>query len=252
MLKTKKVISNPPYSLSWNITLKQFDKRFQGYPIAPKSKADYAFILHGLYQLEDNGTLLAILPHGVLFRGAAEGKIREQLIKENLIDAVIGLPDKLFLNTGISVLILVLKKNRKNNNVLFIDASKEFITGKSKKQNDMSIENINKVIESYKNRRFVDKFAYVSSIEKIAENDYNLNIPRYVDTYEPPEIPDLLETLEELKDIERQIKETSIFLLKQMKQLEGTTPEAEKRHIKEVDKFEEILIEKYGKEQIHG
>ena len=252
LLKTKKVISNPPYSLSWNITLKQFDKRFQGYPIAPKSKADYAFILHGLYQLEDNGTLLAILPHGVLFRGAAEGKIREQLIKENLIDAVIGLPDKLFLNTGIPVLILVLKKNRENNNVLFIDASKEFITGKSKKQNDMSIENINKVIESYKNRRFVDKFAYVSSIEKIAENDYNLNIPRYVDTYEPPEIPDLLETLEELKDIERQIKETSIFLLKQMKQLEGTTPEAEKRHIKEVDKFEEILIEKYGKEQIHG
>lgn len=250
-VKAKKVISNPPYSLSWNPTLKQFDKRFQGYTLAPKSKADYAFILHGLSQLEDNGTLLAILPHGVLFRGSAEGKIREQLIKENLIDAVIGLPDKLFLNTGIPVLILVLKKNRKINNVLFIDASKEFITGKSKKQNDMSIENINKVIESYKNRRFVDKFAYVSSIEKIAENDYNLNIPRYVDTYEPPEIPDLLETLEELKDIERQIKETSIFLLKQMKQLEGTTPEQDRKQKEEVKKFEEILVEKYGKEQIH-
>ena len=191
------------------------------------------------------------MPHGVLFRGSAEGKIREQLIKENLIDAVIGLPDKLFLNTGIPVLILVLKKNRKTNDVLFIDASKEFVIG-SKKQNEMSVENINKVVEAYKNRQYIDKFAYVSSIEEITENDYNLNIPRYVDTYEPPEIPDLLETLEELKDIERQIKETSIFLLKQMKQLEGTTPEAEKRHIKEVDKFEEILIEKYGKEQIHG
>ena len=136
--------------------------------------------------------------------------------------------------------------------MLFIDASKEFITGKSKKQNDMSIENINKVIESYKNRRFVDKFAYVSSIEKIAENDYNLNIPRYVDTYEPPEVPDLLETLNELQDIEREIKETSISLLNQMKQIVGTTPKQEKKQKEEVKKFEEILVEKYGKEQIYG
>ena len=250
--KAKKIISNPPYSLSWNPTLKQFDKRFQGYTLAPKSKADYAFILHGLYQLEDNGTLLAILPHGVLFRGSAEGKIREQLIKENILDAVIGLPDKLFLNTGIPVLILVLKKNRKNNDVLFIDASKEFITGKSKKQNEMSTENINKIVDTYKNRQYIDKFAYVSSIEEIAENDYNLNIPRYVDTYEPPEVPDLLETLNELQDIEREIKETSISLLNQMKQLVGTTPEQDRKQKEEVKKFEEILVEKYGKEQMDG
>lgn len=250
--KAKKIISNPPYSLSWNPTLKQFDKRFQGYTLAPKSKADYAFILHGLYQLEDNGTLLTILPHGVLFRGSAEGKIREQLIKENILDAVIGLPDKLFLNTGIPVLILVLKKNRKNNDVLFIDASKEFITGKSKKQNEMSTENINKIVDTYKNRQYIDKFAYVSSIEEIAENDYNLNIPRYVDTYEPPEVPDLLETLNELQDIEREIKETSISLLNQMKQLVGTTPEQDRKQKEEVKKFEEILVEKYGKEQMDG
>ena len=186
-----------------------------------------------------------------MFRGAAEGKIREQLIKENLIDAVIGLPDKLFLNTGIPVLILVLKKNRKNNDVLFIDASKEFITGKSKKQNEMSTENINKTIEAYKNRQYIDKFAYVSSIEEIIENDYNLNIPRYVDTYEPPEVPDLLETLNELQNIEQEIKETSISLLNQIKQLVGTTPEQDRKQKEEVKKFEEILVEKYGKEQIH-
>lgn len=250
-VKAKQVISNPPYSLSWNPTLKQFDKRFQGYTLAPKSKADYAFILHGLSQLEDNGTLLAILPHGVLFRGSAEGKIREQLIKENLIDAVIGLPDKLFLNTEIPVLILVLKKNRKTNDVLFIDASKEFVIG-SKKQNEMSVENINKVVEAYKNRQFVDKFAYISRIEEIIENNYNLNIPRYVDTYEPPEIPDLLETLNELQNIELEIKETSISLLNQMKQLVGTTPEQDRKQKEEVKKFEEILVEKYGKEQIYG
>ena len=116
----------------------------------------------------------------------------------------------------------------------------------------MSVENINKVVEAYKNRQFVDKFAYISNIEEITENDYNLNIPRYVDTYEPPEVPDLLETLNELQNIELEIKETSISLLNQMKQLVGTTPKQDRKQKEEVKKFEEILVEKYGKEQIYG
>ena len=191
--RAKVVISNPPYSLPW--TPKQ-DKRFDGYTLAPKGAADYAFVLDGISRLTDDGTALYILPHGVLFRGKAEAEIRKQLINNNLIDAIIGVPDKLFLNTAIPVFVLVLKKNRQRKDILFIDASKHFEKGG--KQNKMTAEHIEKIADTYWNRKTVDKFSHVATYEEIKDNDYNLNIPRYVDTFEREEIPPLSEITKEI------------------------------------------------------
>ena len=185
------VVANPPYSAKWdNNESKLKDPRFSEYgKLAPASKADYAFILHSLYHLNNEGTMAIVLPHGVLFRGAAEGKIRQTIIEKNYLDAVIGLPANLFYGTSIPTTILVFKKNRTTRDVLFIDASNEFEKGKN--QNNLSDENITKIIETYRNRQDVDKYAHVASIEEIKENDYNLNIPRYVDTFEEEEELDL-------------------------------------------------------------
>ena len=143
----------------------------------------------------DTGRMGVVVPHGVLFRGSSEGKIRQQLIEENLLDTVIGLPEKLFFGTGIPAAILVFKKNKTDDTVLFIDASREFESGSN--QNKLTDENLAKIIETYNKREFVDKYAYVASIDEIKENDFNLNIPRYVDTFEPePEI-DLVAVREE-------------------------------------------------------
>ena len=185
------VVANPPYSAKWdNNESKLKDPRFSDYgKLAPASKADYAFILHSLYHLNTEGTMAIVLPHGVLFRGAAEGKIRETIIEKNYLDAVIGLPANLFYGTSIPTTILVFKKNRTNRDVLFIDASNEFEKGKN--QNNLSEENIAKIIDTYRNRVDVEKYAHVASLEEIKENDYNLNIPRYVDTFEEEEELDL-------------------------------------------------------------
>ena len=185
------VVANPPYSAKWdNNENKLKDPRFSEYgKLAPASKADYAFILHSLYHLNNEGTMAIVLPHGVLFRGAAEGKIRQTIIEKNYLDAVIGLPANLFYGTSIPTTILVFKKNRTTRDILFIDASNEFEKGKN--QNNLSDENITKIIETYRNRQDVDKYAHVASIEEIKENDYNLNIPRYVDTFEEEEELDL-------------------------------------------------------------
>lgn len=183
--KADTIISNPPYSLSW---VPVNDERFNGYKLAPKSKADYAFILDGIYSLKNNGTAVFILPQGVLFRGQAEGDIRQNLLKNNLLDAVIGLPSNLFTNTGIPVCILVFKKNRVNNDILFIDAQNDFVKNKSK--NIMTSEQVLKVIDTYNNRSDIDKYSRKVGISEIEENDYNLNIPRYIDSFEPEEIPD--------------------------------------------------------------
>ena len=227
--KAGKIISNPPYSLAWDTKGKENDIRFKDYELAPKSKADYSFILHGLYQLKDNGTMIYILPHGVLFRGSQEGKIRQKLIENNLIDAVIGLPDKLFLNTSIPTLILVLKKNKQDNNLFFIDASKEF--EKEGKLNKLTDENIKKIVETYKERKNVDKYAALVSLEEIKENDYNLNIPRYVDTTEEEPPIDIIKVIQDLTEIDNQINETEKNLLCMLKQL--TTADKQKR--KELD-----------------
>lgn len=211
------VVANPPYSARWdNSDRKLKDPRFKDYGLAPKTKADYAFLLHGLYHLDQNGTMAIVLPHGVLFRGAKEGKICEALLKKNQIDAIIGMPPGLFYSTGIPTVVLVLKKNRPNKDVLFIDASKGF--EKDKNQNKLREEDIDKIINTYKERKDVERYAHVASFDEIKENDFNLNIPRYVDTFipEPPV---------DLKKVAADLHETNIEIQKNQKELVGMLKE---------------------------
>lgn len=180
------VVMNPPYSLSkWNKAgLKVSDPRFEAYGcLPPDSKGDYAFLLHGLYHLETNGTMSIVLPHGVLFRGGTEGDIRKKLIDKNHIDTIIGLPNNLFTNTGIPVVVMVLKKNRKNDEpILIIDASKNFI--KVGKQNVLQEKDIAKIIHTYRDRKEIQGYSFAATREDIVRNEYNLNIPRYVEGVE--------------------------------------------------------------------
>lgn len=231
------IISNPPYSLEWQPIA---DERFNAYELAPKSRADFAFILDILYRLDENGKALMILPHGVLFRGQAEGKIRKKLIDNNLIDSIIGLPDKMFLNTQIPTCILILNKNKKDNNILFIDSSKNCIN--KAKQNDMSDEQINKIIETFKNRNEIEKYSHLASYDEIVKNDYNLNIPRYVDTFEDEPLPDLKEVVQDMIRIEKETKETEHELKKMLEQLEGTTPEEKEYYSKAIKPLMEWLV----------
>ena len=222
------VISNPPYSLSWNPVKEMLNEsRFKEFDaLAPKNKADYAFLLQGLSLLNETGTMTAILPHGVLFRGGAEEKIRKRLIELNLLDTVIGLPEKLFLATDIPTVILVFKKQRQNKNILFIDASKLF--KKDKNHNSMLTAHVDKVLETYRNRFPADKLASIVDLNEIAENDYNLNIPRYVDTFDPEPPIDLKKTAKELVEIDDEIARSNRKLLAMMSQLVGTNPTANK------------------------
>lgn len=231
------IISNPPYSLEWQPIA---DERFNTYELAPKSKADFAFILDILYRLDENGKAFMILPHGILFRGQAEGKIRKQLIDNNLIDSIIGLPDKMFLNTQIPTCILILNKNKKDNNILFIDSSKNCIN--KAKQNDMSDEQINKIIETYENRNEIEKYSHLASYDEIVKNDYNLNIPRYIDTFEDEPLPDLKEVVQDMIRIEKEIKETEHELKKMLEQLEGTTREEKEYYSKAIKPLMEWLV----------
>ena len=198
------VVANPPFSAEWTAADKfNNDDRFsKAGVLAPKSKADYAFILHMLYHLNDGGTMACVAPHGVLFRGAAEGKIRRFLIeKKNYIDAIIGLPANIFYGTSIPTCILVMKKCRQSDdNILFIDASKEF--EKVKTQNKLRPEHIQKIIETYRNRTEIEKYSHCATLKEIEENDYNLNIPRYVDTFEEEEEIDIKAVMAEIKGLE--------------------------------------------------
>ena len=231
------IVSNPPYSLGWE---PKYDERFYGYELAPKSKADYAFILDIVYRLSNNGQAFIILPHGVLFRGSSEEKIRKQLIENNLIDSIIGLPDKLFMNTQIPTLILVLNKNKKTNDVLFIDSSKNCI--KKSKQNDMNEEHINKIISTYRERKEIEKYSHLASYEEIVKNDYNLNIPRYVDTSEEKKIPDLKEVVKDIIEIDNEIEKVNKELKELVEQLEGTNPESKKYYEEAIKPFLEWLV----------
>ena len=197
------VVANPPYSANWSADPKfNDDERFSAYgKLAPKSKADYAFIQHMIYLLDDAGTMAVVLPHGVLFRGAAEGVIRKYLVKDkNYLDAVIGLPANLFFGTSIPTCILVFKKCKTYDDVFFIDASKEFEAGKN--QNRLTDDNIKKIIDTYVAREDVDKYAHCASMQEIEENDFNLNIPRYVDTFEEEEEIDIKAVMKEIKELE--------------------------------------------------
>jgi type I restriction enzyme M protein len=187
------VTANPPFSLEkWGHEEAEHDPfgRFRR-GIPPKTKGDYAFILHMVETLRPKtGRMGVVVPHGVLFRGSTEGAIRQKLIDENLLDTVIGLPEKLFYGTGIPAAILIFKKSKADDKVLFIDASRGFKAGKN--QNVLASENIDNIVATYKARQSVDKYAYVATLQEIKDNDYNLNIPRYVDTFEEEEEIDLL------------------------------------------------------------
>ena len=207
------VLMNPPYSANWSADETFLDdSRFNRYgKLAPKSKADFAFLQHGFYHLKDSGTMAIVLPHGVLFRGGSEGVIRKKLLKDGSIYAVIGMPANLFFGTSIPTTVIILKKNRTSREVLFIDASKEFEKGKN--QNKLTEENITKIVETYKRRENIEKYAHVASFDEIKENDYNLNIPRYVDTFEEEEPVDMADVGLKVREIRREKAELEASLL---------------------------------------
>ena len=228
-LKFDAVVANPPYSQNWDIKSidREKDTRFKGYGVAPAFKADYAFVLHGLYHLAKTGTMAIVLPHGVLFRGASEGKIRKNIIDENLLDAVIGLPANLFYGTSIPTCVLVFKGREargENKDILFIDASNDFEKGKN--QNKLSPANIDKIIEAIRERKSIEKYAHVASLDEIKENDYNLNIPRYVDTFEEEEVIPLDAVALELQEVKADIEKSTQDLFELVGSLTGTTDEA--------------------------
>lgn len=222
------IVANPPFSANWkgkNNPLNDSDERFSQYgKLAPTSKADFAFVQHMIHQLADNGTMACVLPHGVLFRGSAEATIREYIIdKQNYLDAVIGLPANIFFGTSIPTCILVLSKCRVNSeDVLFIDASKGF--EKEGNQNKLTAEHIDKIVSTYRERTTLHKYSYVAKISELKENDYNLNIPRYVDTFEEEEAIDLDAISEELKALDTNIKATDKTITDFCKELKIKTP----------------------------
>lgn len=231
------IVANPPFSAKWSASaLFMSDDRFSSYgKLAPGSKADFAFVQHMVHQLEEAGTMAVVLPHGVLFRGAAEGHIRKHLIKEcNYLDAVIGLPANIFYGTSIPTCILVLKKDRnkdaeRSRSILFIDASQHF--EKVKTQNILRLQDIDKIITTYKhyteglpNKAEVDKYSHVALLEEVEENDYNLNIPRYVDTFEEEELVDIKVVSQELKKLSKELETTDATIAGFCNQLGIDTP----------------------------
>ena len=212
------IVANPPFSAKWkgkDNPLNETDDRFSQYgKIAPASKADFAFVQHMIHQLAENGTAAIVLPHGALFRGAAEGTIRQYIIKEqNYLDTVIGLPANLFYGTGIPACIMIFKKCRvHSDDILFIDASSEF--EKIGNQNALTDDHVSKIMDTYRERKMVEKYSYVAPLSEVAENDYNLNIPRYVDTFEEEEPVDLDAVTKEIESIDEQMKEVDSEIAK--------------------------------------
>ncbi len=225
-LDAEAVVANPPFSAQWSASpLFMTDDRFSEYgKLAPSSKADFAFIQHMLYHLAENGVMAVVMPHGVLFRGAAEGHIRKYLIEEkNYLDAVIGLPANIFYGTSIPTCILVFKKCREHpDDILFIDASQYY--EKVKTQNYLRDEDVDRIVDTYAKRITIDKYSYVASLDEVRENEYNLNIPRYVDTFEEEEPVDIDAVASELKELETEMKDTDNTIAGFCKELNITTP----------------------------
>jgi len=209
-LRFEAIVANPPFSANWSASaIHENDDRFSAYgKLAPKTKADFAFVQHMVHHLDHHGTMACVLPHGVLFRGAAEGHIRKYLIEDcNYLDAVIGLLANIFYGTSIPTCILVMKKGRENSDdILFIDASQGFT--KEGNQNYLKPEDIARIISTYRKRESIAKFSHVAELSEVEENDYNLNIPRYVDTFEEEEPVDLAEVSEKLVALENEMGET--------------------------------------------
>ncbi len=222
------VVANPPFSAKWageKNPLNETDDRFSQYGrLAPKSKADFAFVQHMIYHMAENATMAVVLPHGVLFRGAAEETIRRYIIRDqNYLDTVIGLPPALFYGTGIPACILVFKKCRVNDKeILFIDASREF--EKEGKQNKLLDEHVERIVETYRRWETVEKYSYVATLDEIAENEYNLNIPRYVDTFEEEEPVDLDFVASEIYSLESEIKQNDAVIFKFCRELGIAAP----------------------------
>jgi type I restriction enzyme M protein len=208
------IVANPPFSAHWSANpLFLSDDRFSQYgQLAVKMKADFAFVQHMIHHLDDDGTIAVVLPHGVLFRGAAEGHIRQYIIEDrNYLDAVIGLPANIFYGTSIPTYILVLKKCRTSpDNILFIAASNDFEKGKN--QNRLLPEHIDKIINTYHNRETIEKYSYVAPLSEVKENDYNLSIPRYVDTFEEEDPVDLNEVVKQIKSINHAIANSDMVI----------------------------------------
>ena len=227
-LKSEAIVANPPFALKWKgkeDPILAEDERFVQYgALAPKGAADFAFVTHMLHHLADSGTMAVVLPHGVLFRSGAEGKIRQYIIeKQNSLDAVIGLPANLFYGVGIPVTVLVFKKCRNaDDNIIFIDASKEFEKGKN--QNNLTEANIQKIFDTYINRKEVEKYAHLATLDEIKENDFNLNIPRYVDTFEEEEPIDVDVVATDLKELQKQEEDMEKEIAKFCDELEINTP----------------------------
>jgi type I restriction enzyme M protein len=234
LMKYQVIVANPPFSLDkWAMGFagegtndKKFKmdasldpyRRFE-WGVPPSSKGDYAFVQHMLYSLAENGRMATILPHGVLFRGSSEGKIRKQIIDMNLLDAVIGLPQGLFFGTGIPACIMVFNKDRKSNDVLFIDASGDSNYEKGKNQHRLRDKDIEKIVDTFEKRQEIDKYSYVARIEEIKENDYNLNIPRYVDTFEEEEPVDMDMVKDNIAAIKHELKGVEAQMEKYLKEL---------------------------------
>lgn len=223
------VVANPPFSAKWSADpLFLQDERFSRFgKLAPRSKADMAFVQHMLYQLDDNGTMAVVLPHGVLFRGSSEGVIRQYLIEQmNVIDTVIGLPANIFYGTPIPTCVLVLKKNREQSgNILFIDASNDF--EKQKNQNKLLPEHLDKIIAAFEKRENIEKYAHVATLQEVKDNDYNLNIPRYVDTFEAEAEIDLDAIAKQLQALEHDSQKTDAVIADFCKELGIASPFSE-------------------------
>lgn len=240
LMKFQVVVANPPFSLDkWAMGFagaetqsndekdeKKFKmeasmdpyRRFE-WGVPPSSKGDFAFVLHMLHSLAEEGRMGVVLPHGVLFRGASEGKIRKQILDMNLLDAIIGLPENLFFGTGIPAVILIFKKNRKRHNVLFIDASGQEHYEKDKNQNKLREEDLKEIEKVYNNYETIDKYSYVATLDEIKENDYNLNIPRYVDTFEEEEIVDMDQVAKNITNIKAELQEVEQEMAKYLEEL---------------------------------
>lgn len=239
LMKFQVVVANPPFSLDkWAMGFagaevlndKEKEKKFKmengldpykrfGWGVPPSSKGDFAFVQHMLASLAEDGRMGVVLPHGVLFRGASEGKIRQQIIEHNLLDAVIGLPENLFFGTGIPAVILIFKRNRTSEDVLFIDASGETHYEKGKNQNKLREEDLILIEKTYNAYESVDKYSYVATRKEIEENDYNLNIPRYVDTYEEQEMVDMAEVAQNIAKIKSELAEVEAQMAKYLEEL---------------------------------
>jgi len=223
-LKFEAVVANPPFSADWSASsLLMSDDRFSPYGrLAPASKADFAFVQHMIHHLADNGSMAVVLPHGVLFRSGSEAHIRQYLIERNYLDAVIGLPANIFYGTGIPTCILVFKKFRVHSgDVLFIDSCQYY---ERATQNFLRKSDIDKIITAYRSRKAETKYSYIASIKEIKDNDYNLNIARYVDTFEGEEVVDLNRVTKELKELEREMPKTDKIIAKFCSELKIKTP----------------------------